>query len=180
MDQNQSLDRGKIISFLELLPDPIFSSQEAYNRFCRLAPEVWADVVGKQAPGEKFTKAFGDVQSAVEGSFKTSWGGVHVTKHVPPLVEKFLVVSQSRYLAFEKHEEKTETLVGADGIGLLVYRPEASVELVSLLICPGTEITLKPGQEHCLIALSDLLVFEKSTDPKGMDKDLIFIFEPAV
>ncbi len=37
---------------------------------------------------------------------------------------------------------------------------------------------LAPGQEHCLIGTEDLLVFERSTDPKGMDQDLIFIYEP--
>ena len=37
---------------------------------------------------------------------------------------------------------------------------------------------LAPGQEHCLIGTEDLLVFERSIDPKGMDQDLIFIYEP--
>jgi hypothetical protein len=32
--------------------------------------------------------------------------------------------------------------------------------------------------EHCIIAAEDLLVFERSVDPKGMDQDLIFIYEP--
>jgi hypothetical protein len=32
--------------------------------------------------------------------------------------------------------------------------------------------------EHCLIGTEDLLVFERSVDPKGMDKDLVFIYEP--
>jgi hypothetical protein len=32
--------------------------------------------------------------------------------------------------------------------------------------------------EHCLIGTENLLVFERSTDPKGMDQDLVFIYEP--
>ena len=32
--------------------------------------------------------------------------------------------------------------------------------------------------EHCIIGTEDLLVFERSVDPKGMDQDLIFIYEP--
>jgi hypothetical protein len=32
--------------------------------------------------------------------------------------------------------------------------------------------------EHCIIGAEDLLVFERSVDPKGMDQDLIFIYEP--
>jgi hypothetical protein len=31
--------------------------------------------------------------------------------------------------------------------------------------------------EHCIIGAEDLLVFERSVDPKGMDQDLIFIYE---
>ena len=32
--------------------------------------------------------------------------------------------------------------------------------------------------EHCLIGTENLLVFERSIDPKGMDQDLVFIYEP--
>jgi hypothetical protein len=46
------------------------------------------------------------------------------------------------------------------------------------IIEPGWTRTLQPGQEHTIIALSNLLVRERSTDPRGMDKDLIFIFSP--
>jgi hypothetical protein len=31
--------------------------------------------------------------------------------------------------------------------------------------------------EHCIIGVEDVLVFERSIDPKGMDQDLIFIYE---
>jgi hypothetical protein len=34
--------------------------------------------------------------------------------------------------------------------------------------------------EHCLIGTGNLLGFERSIDPKGMDRDLIFIFEPDI
>lgn len=43
---------------------------------------------------------------------------------------------------------------------------------------PGAEFHLRPGMEHCLIGTENLLVFERSIDPKGMDQDLIFIYEP--
>jgi hypothetical protein len=32
--------------------------------------------------------------------------------------------------------------------------------------------------EHCLIGTENLIVFEISIDPKGMDQDLVFIYEP--
>jgi hypothetical protein len=33
---------------------------------------------------------------------------------------------------------------------------------------------------ECIIGTELLLVFERSIDPKGMDKDLVFIYEPDV
>jgi hypothetical protein len=43
---------------------------------------------------------------------------------------------------------------------------------------PGAEFHFEPGTEHCLIGTENLLVFERSVDPKGMDQDLVFIYEP--
>ncbi len=108
----------------------------------------------------------------------TSWGGVRVLSYEHPEVEKFLVVDQGRFLAFEKHAEKVETLFGEEGLGVLVYRCELTAQLRAEFIEPGWTRTLQPGQEHTIIALSNLLVRERSTDPCGMDKDLIFIFSP--
>jgi hypothetical protein len=108
----------------------------------------------------------------------TSWGGVHVLSYEHPEVEKFLVVDQGQFLAFEKHAEKVETLFGEEGVGVLVYRCEVTGRLRAETIEPGWTRTLQPGQEHTIIALSNLLVRERSTDPRGMDQDLIFIFTP--
>lgn len=108
----------------------------------------------------------------------TGWGGVHILSYVHPEVEKFLVVDQGRFLAFEKHADKVETLIGEEGLGVLVYRSEGNTQLEAEKISPGWSRTLQPGQEHTIIALSNLLVRERSTDPRGMDKDLIFIFMP--
>lgn len=47
-------------------------------------------------------------------------------------------------------------------------------------LAPGARFHFEPGMEHCLIGTEDLLVFERSTDPKGMDQDLVFIYEPEV
>lgn len=109
---------------------------------------------------------------------KTPWGGVDIIERNDPHVEKFLVVKSGHFLAYEKHDEKVETLYGKEGYGVLVFRPEGGVGLLAEAVYPGYERTLKPGHEHCLIALSDLLVLEHSEDYKGMDQDLIFIHIP--
>ena len=42
----------------------------------------------------------------------------------------------------------------------------------------GNRFHFEPGMEHCLIGTENLIVFEISIDPKGMDQDLVFIYEP--
>ena len=42
----------------------------------------------------------------------------------------------------------------------------------------GDQFHFEPGMEHCIIGTENLLVFERSVDPKGMDQDLVFIYEP--
>jgi hypothetical protein len=65
-----------------------------------------------------------------------------------------------------------------EGAGLVLWRASAGSQLEVEALAPDSLFHFKPGVEHCLIGTQDLLVFEKSTDPKGMDKDLIFIYEP--
>jgi hypothetical protein len=162
------------------LGPPDFTSQATYVRFCQRAAELWCSKADKNlTPSLEFTRERQAVSSPGQDIIQVpAWGGVHITKHEHPVVEKFLVVGSGKFLAFEKHDEKTETLNHVAGLGLLVFRRADSSTLSVEAVEPGFQITLQPGQEHCLISLENLLVFESGTDPKGMDKDLIFIFEP--
>ena len=118
------------------------------------------------------------IRAGGQSTIQTNWGGVHVLSYEHPEVEKFLVVDQGKFLAFEKHSEKIETLFCEEGLGVLVFKCTSTAELRAEIIEPGWTRTLNPGQEHTIIALSNLLVHERSTDPLGMDQDLIFIFTP--
>ena len=62
--------------------------------------------------------------------------------------------------------------------GFISSRSAAGQPLTVEAISPGNRFHFEPGMEHCLIGTENLLVFEKSIDPKGMDKDLVFIYEP--
>ena len=42
----------------------------------------------------------------------------------------------------------------------------------------GDTYRIKPCEEHCIIGTEDLLIFERSLDPLGMDQDLLFIYTP--
>lgn len=166
----------------------LFQSESEFNLYCQNAISCWRVSQDLSSLGEserlvEHSTSFVDELKLIENGgpdvIPTPWGGVTIKKHLPPLVEKYLVVRSGKYLNFEKHEEKIETLEVIEGYGELVYRPLQSTSLLPTRVSPGFKITLEPGQEHCLIAFTNLLVFESSLDHKGMDNDLIFIYEAA-
>jgi hypothetical protein len=155
-------------------------SEETFNDYCRAACRLWQGQFRK--PVGETSHRFVDLLERIErrsGSvIKTDWGGVVITLHEHPRVEKFLVVRKDGYLALEMHEEKDERLEVTEGAGLILWRRPNERSLVAEVLRPGREFHLKPGMEHCLIGTENLLVFERSIDPKGMDQDLVFIYEP--
>jgi mannose-6-phosphate isomerase-like protein (cupin superfamily) len=155
-------------------------SRASFNRYCQRAIEIWAKEFShaKRQTSEKFRDLESQIASPNDNVIKTGWGGVVVTLHEPPRVEKFLVIRRGGYLALEKHERKDEHLAVREGGGLILRRVSPNEPLAVEMLTPGATFHLAPGQEHCLIGAEDLLVFERSTDPKGMDRDLIFIYEP--
>lgn len=156
-------------------------SEETFNDYCREACRVWAghfrNPVGETS--HRFTDLLERVERRSQSVIKTEWGGVVITLHEHPRVEKFLMIRKDRYLALEMHEEKDERLEVIEGAGLILWRRSNEPSLTAEVLKLGAEFHLAPGIEHCLIGTENLLVFERSIDPKGMDKDLIFIYEPA-
>jgi hypothetical protein len=118
------------------------------------------------------------IEHAKDGVIRTGWGGVVITLHEHPQVEKYLIVRKGGYLALEMHEKKDERLQVREGAGLILWRPANEQSLTVEVLQPGAEFHFQPEMEHCIIGVEDLLVFERSIDPKGMDQDLIFIYEP--
>jgi hypothetical protein len=155
-------------------------SDETFNRYCREACRLWSgqfrNPVGEVSP--RFGELLRQIENRSQNVIKTGWGGVVITLHEHPRVEKFLVIRRDGYLALEMHEQKDERLEVKEGAGLILWRRPNEQSLTVEALQPGAEFHLKPGMEHCLIGTEDLLVFERSTDPKGMDQDLIFLYEP--
>jgi mannose-6-phosphate isomerase-like protein (cupin superfamily) len=155
-------------------------SDETFNLYCREACRLWTDHLrnpgGETSP--RFNELLEQIERRSQSVIKTGWGGVVITLHEHPRVEKFLVVRQGGYLALEMHEQKDERLEVKEGAGLILWRRPNERSLRAEVLKPGAEFHLEPGQEHCLIGTENLLVFERSIDPKGMDQDLIFIYEP--
>jgi mannose-6-phosphate isomerase-like protein (cupin superfamily) len=156
-------------------------SEETFNRYCREACGVWEnqfrDPVSETS--HRFSELLERIERRSQSVIKTDWGGVVITLHEHPRVEKFLVIRKGRYLALEMHEEKDERMEVTEGAGLILWRRPDEQSLSVEVLKAGAEFHLKPGMQHCLIGTEDLLVFERSIDPKGMDQDLIFIYEPA-
>lgn len=157
-------------------------STASFNQFCREAirwhPKELPVGASRGASGQ-FGPLLDRVQRGGAGVIPTSWGGVVVTLHEHPKVEKYLVIRAGGYLALEKHEQKDERIEVREGAGLLLARDASSGALAVHALSPGQEFHFPPGMEHCLIGTENLLVFERSTDPKGMDQDLIFLYEPV-
>ena len=178
----------------KLAADPRFAEiGAALDRFRRSIPtrrstviaakpaEIWTghfrNPVGETS--HRFTELLERIERRSQSVIKTEWGGVVITLHEHPRVEKFLVIRKGGYLALEMHEQKDERLEVTEGAGLILWRRPNERSLTVEVLKPGAEFHLKPGMEHCLIGTENLLVFERSIDPKGMDQDLIFIYEPA-
>jgi mannose-6-phosphate isomerase-like protein (cupin superfamily) len=155
-------------------------SRDAFNRYCRKACLLWrehfSDVPVRTS--RLFTELLDRIDRHDKGTIQTLWGGVVIVLHVHPRVEKYLVIRQGGYLALETHEKKDERLEVQEGAGLILWRRAAGKPLSVEALAPGERFHFEPGIEHCLIGTENLLVFERSVDPKGMDQDLVFIHEP--
>jgi len=174
-------ERCRQIKSLHNLPSQMrpFGSEQEYRTFC----DSVASIVHTMPEAPLFKKLLGDIDARPNDpmAIQTPWGGVLVTRLEDnnTVVQKNLVVKSGKYLAYEKHDEKVEELSWKEGLGVLIYRPEDETELRTAIIQQGFAIKLRPGQEHAIIAISDLVVWEESLDPKGMDQDLIFLYQPA-
>ena len=164
----------------ELAALPRIDSREAFNRYCREACRRWDEQFGggTGTTTARFADLLAQIESGGDGVIQTSWGGVVITRHEHPRVEKYLVIRKGGYLALEMHAEKDERLEVQEGAGLILYRRAGEQPLTVQALYPGDEFRFEPGIEHCIVGTENLLVFERSTDPKGMDQDLIFIYEP--
>ena len=155
-------------------------SRAAFNRYCRKACLLWREHFSNAPVGTTalFPELLERINRRGEGTIQTPWGGVVIVLHEHPRVEKYLVIRQGGYLALEMHEQKDEHLEVREGAGLILSRRAADQPLTVEALAPGDRFHFEPGMEHCLIGTENLLVFERSVDPKGMDKDLVFIYEP--
>src|SRR4051812_39412931 len=108
----------------ELSDQSKIDSRASFNRYCREACRLWnehfGNGIGKTSP--KYAELLQRVERGGDGVIQTSWGGVVITAHEHPRVEKYLVIRKGGYLALETHEEKEERLEVQEGAGLILSR----------------------------------------------------------
>jgi myo-inositol-1(or 4)-monophosphatase len=167
-------------SALTPLAGHVFFDQASYQNFCEQAATLLKTSKGsEETSGPEFNRIMRSISDQHDGGFETRWGGVYVTSYQHPNVEKYLAVRAGQFLDFEKHEVKQEKLTVVEGTGLLLLRTGRNQLTSIFYLEPGFSIDIAAGMEHGIVAGSDLLIFEESVDHKGMDKDLIFLFQPA-
>ncbi len=157
-------------------------SQATFNAYCKTVCHLWQKHFPQHRgeTSQQFAElrqriAAGPVENEV---IPTTWGGVVISHYQPTQIEKWLLINAGGYLALETHSMKKESLEVKEGAGILLSRDHPSKPLSVSELVPGTTMSFEPGMEHCIIGTEDLLVFERSTEPKGMDQDLIFIYTP--
>lgn len=125
-------------------------------------------------------KEIGPIQNSKPLTEKTPWGGVALKKVdvEKDYIRKLLVIKQFGILGFEIHKYKVEKLRVLEGECLFIYSNHKakvwkSGNVFIKHVIPGDRLVLLPGDEHGMIALTDCIVEETSTN--HLD-DLIFLF----
>jgi mannose-6-phosphate isomerase-like protein (cupin superfamily) len=181
LDHHRLADDSKFAAVASSLSThSCIDSRDSFNCYCREACRLWSEDLNSTSPRTSafFAELLDRINRRSEQTIKTPWGGVVIVRHEHPNVEKYLVIRQGGYLALEMHEQKDEQLEVREGAGLILSRRVAGQPLRVEPVAPGDRFHFEPGMEHCLIGSENLLVFERSIDPKGMDQDLVFIYEP--
>lgn len=171
-----------ITDLTELLSaTPAIESEVAYNAML----STIIDVIKKhdaifQIPSELFKKEIEPIRAKKSLTEPTPWGGVSLKKVdvEKDYIQKLLVIGKYGILGFEIHKYKHEHLKVLEGICLFIHSVHNDMKwkegVINMsLVKPGDTITLLPGDEHGMIALTDCVVEETSTN--HLD-DLIFIY----
>jgi hypothetical protein len=182
-DQAAARDHAPFLDKLRAATPLSFADALQFNTFCKAAIAAWKETHPTSlTTTQNFSSVLADLRSESPSgiAIKCPWGGVLVKEidETQTKIGKYLAVEGGKYLAFEWHYEKDETLSVREGVGLLIYRKAGEATLQLAVMTAGQSISLAPKEEHCLIALEDLLVYETSVDRRGMDKDLQFVFMP--
>lgn len=113
---------------------------------------------------------------------KTNWGGVSIKKVnvYKDSIKKFLIIKQFGLLGFEKHSWKNEHLTVAEGYCFVISavglaRNDRKKIQVTFAVA-GDKFSLRPGTEHGIIAVTNCVIIERSTNKLD---DLEYVYKAA-
>lgn len=161
--------------------EPCFDSQETYSGFISTLHSLLKKYPQQLGiSGKLFKSEIHDINRGAPLAKAVEWGGityklVDVEKNK---IKKLLVVKAGGTLGFEYHDFKHEKLEVLEGVCLYISsihgsrdwkKGEVTIQIASV----GDTATLLPGDEHGLIAITDCVVLETSTNHL---EDLKYIF----
>lgn len=152
----------------------------AYNAFLKDIIKTLRNNQGKSKKMALFEKEVKDLTIHSPLIEITPWGGVCIKKvdTAKNFVQKLLIVREYGILGFEIHNKKLERLHILEGNCLLISSQHAKKnwkrgQVVISLGQKGDKAVLQPEDEHGIIALTNCVIEETSTN--NLD-DLVFIF----
>lgn len=159
---------------------PAISSAGQYNQIIHdLVKKV--STISLTPPSQKVFKT--EIDAIAQGkplTEKVVWGGVTLKKVdvEKDFIRKLLVINRLGILGFEIHRQKLEKLRVIEGFCLVVYSNHAKngwkQGMITLKAAgPGDKFVFQPNDEHGIIALTNCVIEESSTN--HLD-DLVYIF----
>lgn len=130
-----------------------------------------------------FEKEIVQISKSAPLTEKTVWGGVSLKKVDvgKNFIKKLLVIGQYGILGFEIHKQKHERLKILEGVCIVLFSNHADPnwkkgKISVRLAAPGDKFEFLPNDEHGIIALTNAVIEEKSTN--YLD-DLVYIFKAS-
>lgn len=128
-----------------------------------------------------FEKELHHIKRSEPLSEKTPWGGVVLKKVdvAKDYIQKLLVIKEYGVLGFEIHRKKLEKLKVLEGTCIALYSNHKNKQYKKggirvALASPFDRFIFHPNDEHGIIALTNCVIEEKSTN--HLD-DLVYIFK---
>jgi len=157
------------------------STTDQYNSFIKKIISIFKD--SKVLPATKsstYEKEIIPISKSSPLTEKTRWGGVALKKVDVDknFIKKLLVIAKNGVLGFEVHKQKHENLKVLEGACIVLYSNHASPtwrkgKISIRLAVPGDRIKFLPYDEHGIVALTNCVIEEESTNHLG---DLVYIF----
>lgn len=175
-------DLGRIVSELSSFRKntPTITTADEYNALLRKLVALLKQHSFPKTPAVTHDNEIKAILQSKPLTEKVIWGGVSLKKIdvAKNLVQKLLVINAFGILGFEIHQKKLEKLKVLEGFCLVLYSNHKKKGwekgAVSLKLAgPDDCFTFEPHDEHGIIALTDCVIEETSTN--HLD-DLIYIF----